>query len=228
MERVAGRPALVSGNSYSVSARPPTRHGNTGTSATTFTYNTTPPSVAVTYPVNSTTYGTNWSGSITGTAAASGGATISGEKVALENTTNSNWWNGTTFGGSSTDHVAATGTTSWSLSFAGSNLASSDGYSVVAQATDSAGNVGTSTAQHLHLQHGAIEWAVTYPVNATTYGTNWSGTISGSASSNAGPGTSISSVAVASRTHDVEVVERRAFGGRAPTRSQPRGRRLEP
>ena len=39
------------------------------------------------------------------------------------------------------------GTTSWSLGFAGSNLVSSDSYSVVAQATDTYGNVGTSTAK---------------------------------------------------------------------------------
>ena len=188
---------LVSSDTYSVVAQATDTYGNVGSTANTFTYSTAAPSAAVTYPANATTYGTNWSGSITGTAAASGGATISGDKVALENTTTSKWWNGSSFGGSSTDYVAATGTTSWSLSFAGSNLVSSDSYSVVAQATDSAGNVGTSTANTFTYSTAAPSAAVTYPVNATTYGTNWSGTITGSASSNAGPGTSISSVGVA-------------------------------
>ena len=41
--------------------------------------------------------------------------------------------------------VAATGTTTWLLACAADNLTSGDSYSVVAQATDSAGNLGTSS-----------------------------------------------------------------------------------
>ena len=187
---------LVSGDSYSVTAQATDSAGNVGTSATnTFTYSTAAPSVAVTYPVNATTYGANWGGTISGTAAPSGGATLSSVGVAVENTTISKWWNGTSFSASSVNYVAATGTTSWSLSLAGSNLVSGDSYSVTAQATDTYGNVGTSATKTFTYAATAPSVAVTYPVNATTYGTNWGGTISGTAAPSGGA--TLSSVGVA-------------------------------
>ncbi len=143
---------LTSGDSYSVVAQATDSAGNLGTSSTVkFTYGTTatattPPTVSVTYPVDGTTYGTDWSGTITGTASSNSGAstTISSTAVAIEDTTTDLWWNGTSFASSSPTFVAVTGNTTWLLPLETSNLTSGDNYSVVAQATDGAGNVGTS------------------------------------------------------------------------------------
>jgi Bacterial Ig-like domain (group 3) len=134
---------LVSGDTYTIIAHAYDTLGNVGTSATrTFKYNTTPPTASVTYPVNGTTYGPNYTGKITGTASFT--VSASSVAVAVENTSTSLWWNGSSFAASSETFETATGTTSWSYSLAAANLVSGDSYRVVAQATDTAGNVGTS------------------------------------------------------------------------------------
>ena len=69
-------------------------------------------------------------------------------------------------------------------------------YDVVAVGTDNVGNVsGASTSIPVTLSNNAPTVTVTYPTS-TTYHANWSGTITGTASSNDGPGTSISSAQV--------------------------------
>jgi large repetitive protein len=121
--------------------------GEVGASSTaTFTYNTSPPTVKVTYPVNGSSYST-WSGTISGTASTNAGAgtTVASAAVAVENTTTSKWWNGTAFSATSQTFEPATGTTSWTFALAASKLTTGDSYSVVGQGTDSAGNVGTSS-----------------------------------------------------------------------------------
>jgi hypothetical protein len=55
------------------------------------------------------------------------------------------WWNGTAFAATSQTFVAASGTASWSLALGAGNLSLGNSYSVVAEATDSNGNVGTSS-----------------------------------------------------------------------------------
>ena len=61
-------------------------------STTTFTYNTTAPSVAIAYPVNNTTYGANWTGAITGTSTANAsGSTISTVKVSIQQGSGNCW-----------------------------------------------------------------------------------------------------------------------------------------
>jgi hypothetical protein len=103
------------------------------------------PTVSIGYPVDGTGYTTStWTGSVTGTATDPTSA-ISNTAVAVENTTTGEWWGGSSFNQSSADYLAASGTTSWSYALGASNLTSGDSYSVVAQATDGAGNVGTST-----------------------------------------------------------------------------------
>jgi hypothetical protein len=120
------------------------------------------PTVTVTYPVSDGSYGTNWSGAIAGTASAKGGKTISSVKVAIENTTTGRWWNGISFGATSQTFVVATGTTNWSLALPASDLVSGDAYSVIARATDSGGDVGTSSAV-------AFTYAITTtPISTTT------------------------------------------------------------
>ena len=121
------------------------------------------PTASITYPVDGTTYGTDWSGTITGTASSAASTTVASTQVAIEDTSATKWWNGTAFAASSQTFVGATGDTTWLFALGTENLTSGDSYSVVAQATDSAGNLGTSstvsftygsTAQALGASHG--------------------------------------------------------------------------
>jgi large repetitive protein len=183
---------LTSGDKYTIIAKAYDVAGNVGTSVTrTFTYNTTKPTATVTYPVNGAFYGGNWTGTITGTATFTVAA--SNVKVAIENTTTALWWNGTAFAAASQTFVTATGTTSWTNPLAAANLVSGDAYSVVAEATDTAGNVGVSATSTFSYNTTAPTATVGYPVAATTYGANWAGAITGTATFPEGAG----SVAVA-------------------------------
>jgi hypothetical protein len=192
---------LKSGDAYSVIAQATDSVGNVSASPTVnFTYNCSPPTVTITYPVTNTTYGTNWTGAITGTASAGAGASISKTSVAIENTTTGKWWNGTSFTPGSQSFVAASGTTGWSLVLAASNLKSGDAYSVIAQATDSVGNVSASPTVNFTYNCSPPTVTITYPVNKTTYGTNWTGAITGTASAGAGASISKTSVAIENTT----------------------------
>ena len=190
---------VTSGNCYKYENVVSDYAGNqtTITSADTVEIDTAAPSVTVTYPVTSTTYGPNWTGTITGTASDAIG-TVSSTAVAVENTTTNLWWNGSSFNGSSADYTGANGgaPTNWTSSLSASNLISGDSYKVVAEATDSAGNTGTSSPVSFTYNTTAPTVAVTYPVTGTTYGTNWTGTITGTASSNSGASLSSAVVAV--------------------------------
>jgi hypothetical protein len=120
-----------------------------GTSASvTFTYSIpeSPPTVTITYPVDGTTYGADWTGTILGTASSEASTTITATAmVAIEDTTTNQWWSGSSFSDATQSFVAATGNTTWLLGFGPDNLTAGDSYSVVAEATDSAGDVGTSS-----------------------------------------------------------------------------------
>ncbi len=187
---------LVPNGTYSVAAQATGVVENVSSVATnTFVFDATPPSVAVTSPVSGSTYGPNWSGTISGTRRPAAERASPECGLAIENTTTGKWWNGTSFSATSQTFVAATGTTSWTYGLAATNLATGDAYSVTAQATDSATNVGTSTPNTFTYSTAAPKAAVTYPVSGTTYGPNWSGTISGTAS--ASGGTIITGVGVA-------------------------------
>ena len=121
------------------------------------------PTASITYPVDGTSYGAAWTGTITGTASSAASTTVASTQVAIEDTSATKWWNGTAFAASSQSFVGATGDTTWLLALAAGNLTSGDTYSVTAQTTDSAGNLGTSstvkftygsTAQALGASHG--------------------------------------------------------------------------
>ena len=70
---------------------------------------------------------------------------MSSERSTIEDTTTGQWWNGSSFSDGTQNFVAATGNTTWLLGFGPDNLTSGNSYSVVAEVTDSAGNVGTSS-----------------------------------------------------------------------------------
>jgi large repetitive protein len=133
-----------------VVARATDSAGNVANSSTaSFTYNTSRPNVAVSFPTTGTTYNSGtWSGSITGTASstAGSGTSVTSSAVSIEDTNTSKYWNGSGFSSSTQVFNTASGTpTSWNYALPASNLTSGDSYTVVGQATDSAGNTGTSS-----------------------------------------------------------------------------------
>ncbi len=140
-------------------------------------------------------------GTVTGTASSNSGdsTAITATALAIEDTTTDAWWNGTSFSNSTQSFVTASGTTSWMLTLPASSLTSDNTYSVIAQATDSAGNLGTSPSVSFtyHPHTSPPTATITYPVNNATYGTNWNGTITGAASPSSGGATTITSVSVA-------------------------------
>ncbi|TMD84018.1 MAG: hypothetical protein E6I78_11385, partial [Chloroflexi bacterium] len=161
---------------------------------------TAPPSATVTQPANGATYGANWPGSVTGTASTNSGFSLTGTSVALFDTTTGKWWGGSAFNQSSPTYLAASGTTSWSLSFAAGNLTSGHGYTATAQATDSVGNTGTSAAVGFTYNTAPPNVAIGYPANNGIYGANWTGSINGTASSTSGFALTSASVAVLDTT----------------------------
>jgi hypothetical protein len=159
---------LVSGHSYSVTVKTIDSGSNTTTSAaSTFVYNTTAPTSTITYPASGTTYGANWTGTMAGTATANAsGATMSRVVLTITDTTNSTWWNGVAWQGS-TLTVDASGTTSWSYALTAASLISNHSYSVVATATDSAGNATASAASTFNYFLATKLVFTTQPSNAT-------------------------------------------------------------
>jgi hypothetical protein len=156
-----------------------------GRSSSTVTFAYMPqPTVTITYPVDSTTYSADWNGTITGTASAGPGATISSVSLAIEDTTTTQWWNGTSFSDATQTFVAVTGTTTWYLPLGAGSLTSDDTYALVAGATDSSGNVATSASVTFtySIPESPPTVTITYPVDGTTYGADWTGTITGTAS----------------------------------------------
>ena len=172
-----------------------------GTWPTTTTPTTSAsPTLSITYPVTGTTYGTDWTGAITGTAAVTASeATISKVQVSLQQGSSCWTGSGNTFLASCPNYVGVTsGTANWSLSLPKSDLTSGDTYTVTARATDSAGNLGTSSTVTFSYDTTAPTVDITYPVSGSHYdATSWTGTITGTASSNSGVGTTIKTTLVA-------------------------------
>jgi hypothetical protein len=107
------------------------------------------PEVITTYPVDGTTYGSDWTGMITGTASPEAGRTITGVSVAIEDVATQQWWSGSSFNDNRETFVPATGTSAWTLPISAASFTSGDGYSVTAQAIDNGGLVGTSSTARI-------------------------------------------------------------------------------
>src|ERR1035441_1777736 len=71
----------------------PTTMSITHRTITLTTTDPTAPTASITYPVDSTTYGADWTGTITGTAS----STVASTEVAIEDTSATRWWNGSSF-----------------------------------------------------------------------------------------------------------------------------------
>ena len=138
------------------------------------------PSVAVTYPVTGTSYGANWSGTITGTATSNDGpgSSISNAAVQIEDTSNTTYWNGSSWQLSPV-YNAASGGTSWTYAVSSANLTTGHNYSVTAQATDNFGNIGTSTTV-------SFSYKGTAPTVATVIGQASSASVNGFVKKNTG------------------------------------------
>ena len=189
---------LVSGLSYTVTATSTDSGGNVGISpSVTFTYNATPPTNNIDYPVSGTTYGANWTGTLAGNAAAdgtltiptssaSGGTLSAGSGVSIIDTTASTHYNGSSFvsGTGAYWNATAGSTSAWTYPLASGKLVSGHSYSVTVKTIDSGGNTTTSAASTFVYNTTAPTVSITYPVSGTTYGTNWTGTITGTATAN--------------------------------------------
>jgi len=166
---------------------------NVSTAASsTWTIDTTAPTVAVTFPVTSAWYnaggciagcGTPATGDFCGTAADTGGAAVSLVEVSSRQGAG-NYWDGTSFGSATEVLFSATGTTSWSNAFAAANFSADSGYTIRARATDSAGNVGSFVSAAFSIDRVApptptISGGPANPTSSTSASFSFSDTESG-------------------------------------------------
>ena len=77
---------------------------------------------------------------ITGTAADTGGSSLAGAKVSIQDTTAGTWYTGTAFGGASESYITATGTSTWSYDFSAVPLIIDHTYQINVKAFDGASN----------------------------------------------------------------------------------------
>jgi len=145
---------------YQVSATALDSFGNPSTVRRSITIDNTAPSALVTSPSagdislsngSSNPAGTNypaesaWSNSISGTAS-DDLAGVSRVDVSIRQVSSGNYWNGAAFASSTEQFFTATGTTSWTFPFDGSNFTAGGAYSVRARALDTVGNEASSSA----------------------------------------------------------------------------------
>ena len=173
---------------YTVSASATDRANNTGTSATnTFEYDTTAPSVSVTFPADNGNYSPGgWTAGapIAGTAtdATSGIAGASSIQVTITRTSNGFTWNGSAFASGSNTVSATTydGSSAWTYTFPNGNFPADGTYTVSASATDRANNTGTSATN-------TFEYDTTAPtVSATVIGQQSGSVVDGFVKKNTG------------------------------------------
>src|SRR5205823_1773390 len=145
--------SLTDGVSYTVRSRATDNDGNVETPAAgnTFTYDTTAPAVAVSFPANNGNYNAaGWAAGapIAGTAtdATSGIAGAGSIQLTITQVSTGFTWNGSSFA-SGTNTVSASGydgSSAWTYSFPNTNFNLNGSYTVSASATDRANNTGTS------------------------------------------------------------------------------------
>ena len=109
---------------------------------------TTPPTAAITFPASGSTYdeaawGTGCPSGICGTATDGSGSGVAQVQVSIQQGTG-NYWNGSSFSSATEVLLDATGTTSWTRTFAVTNFPTDGSYTVRATATDNADNVSTA------------------------------------------------------------------------------------
>ena len=124
--------------------------GNTSSASTTFSIDNTAPAVAITFPVNGSTYGAsayNAGCATSGLCGTSSDAVaVSSVKVSILQVSAAKYYNGSTWTSTTETQLTAAGTTSWSYALASSAYPADGSYTVKAYATDSAGNVTSATS----------------------------------------------------------------------------------
>jgi Concanavalin A-like lectin/glucanases superfamily/Putative Ig domain/Bacterial Ig-like domain len=133
---------------YTVRAVAADAVGTTASASITFTINKTAPTVALAFPAsggtyNNTTWNAGCSSAICGTATAATGG-VASVAVSIRQSGGS-YWNGTAFASATEVLLPATGTTSWTRSFAGASFPADGAYTVRAVATDTAGNTASTS-----------------------------------------------------------------------------------
>ena len=107
----------------------------------TYIVDNTEPSTVLIFPADAQLYSaTTWTDNVAGTASDAGGAAVDEVEVSIERLSDNKYWSGSAFDSDTEDFQTATGTTSWTLPFADSNLTDGVQYTVRAHATDTAGN----------------------------------------------------------------------------------------
>jgi hypothetical protein len=124
--------------------------GNTSSASTTFSIDNTAPAVAITFPVNGSTYTANAYNTGCATSGLCGtssdAVTVSSVKVSILQVSTAKYYNGSNWTSSTETQLTAAGTTNWSYAIASSVYPADGSFTVKAYATDSAGNVTTATS----------------------------------------------------------------------------------
>ena len=185
--------SLVDGSSYvmTVKTTDNATNANTNSAATSsFVYDNTPPTAAVTFPANGTHYNSaGWVSTLSGTSA-DASSTVQTVKVSIQDTTagGSSCWDGVNGAGHFTsacpNYITATGTTAWTLATLGSGaLVDGHAYTATVQTIDNATNANTNNSaatSSFTYDNTAPTAAVSFPANGTHYNAaGWVSTLSG-------------------------------------------------
>ena len=145
--------ALADG-SHTFDVRAVDRAGNVGPATSrTWTVDATGPTIGTTFPaagtrLNSTTYAAGCStataGDVCGTTSDSPSG-VAKVEISLQRASTGLYLTGTTFSAASQTWITASGTTSWTYALAATTFPADDTYTLVVRATDTVGNVSTSS-----------------------------------------------------------------------------------
>jgi hypothetical protein len=140
--------------SHTFDVRAVDRAGNVGTATSrTWTVDATGPVIGTTFPaagarLNNTTYtagcSTATSGDICGTTSDSPSG-VAKVEISLQRASTGLYLTGTTFSAASQTWITTTGTTSWTYALTAATFPADDTYTMVVRATDTVGNVSTSS-----------------------------------------------------------------------------------
>src|SRR5207244_3656912 len=129
-----------------------------------------------------------WTGSISGTAADTGGSGVATMKVSIQKDGGANaCWDGTNAAGHFTtacpNYVTATGTSSWSAALGTAALVDGSSYALTVETIDNVTNTNTSAATATWTYDNTAPTAtVSFPATGSHYNAaGWNSTLSGTA-----------------------------------------------
>lgn len=134
-----------------------------------YTIDKTNPSSLITFPAAAPYNSTSWTGTITGTAADTGGSGLSAVQVSILGSVNGKYWNGTAFNSATEVFTTATGTSGWSMALAASKLTNGASYTVHVQAIDAAGNTESPGSTDTFTYDTTAPTAAISPVTTAVY-----------------------------------------------------------